>query len=344
MESHYKRRDWGRGGHWAGPGSLFRVQRRWGWIFRYGQAHTPLVSKVVEHNWRPKHCCPQQCLADGPFLPVKTNIKLGLALVSFLKKQTLSCAILTLFSNTSLLQLTWSASVIEPEDIGEDNSQHGHIISVKVVILKWLEASPGGAHPIKMHSKQKNPNLLLTTCDIKETLSGLHVRSGRHATRPCINDKLCPCIAHNNQARCLSRDSLLIAPEHSSSQWQASKSCYGTGLPRWQTSLALWQSRCSNIIPADFFHHPSNYRTGCILKQDLFVCLSFLFFTTMWCQQWTGVTAVMVCHYRQGGDLQTHTLVTYVPILAAQVILEPWIRKATVEYFSSLCALLSSSY
>lgn len=238
---------------------------------------TPLVSKVVEHNWRPKHCCPQQCLADGPFLPVKTNIKLGLALVSFLKKQTLSCAILTLFSNTSLLQLTWSASVIEPEDIGEDNSQHGHIISVKVVILKWLEASPGGAHPIKMHSKQKNPNLLLTTCDIKETLSGLHVRSGRHATRPCINDKLCPCIAHNNQARCLSRVSLLIAPEHSSSQWQASKSCYGTGLPRWQTSLALWQSRCSNIIPAGFFHHPSNYRTGCILKQDLFVCLSFLF-------------------------------------------------------------------
>lgn len=155
MESHYKRRDWGRGGHWAGPGSLFRVQRRWDWIFRYGQAHTPLVSKVVEHNWRPKHCCPQQCLADGPFLPVKTNIKLGLALVSFLPKQTLLCAILTLFSNMALLQLTRSASVIEPEDIGEDNSQHGHIISVKVVILKWLEAPPGGAHPIKMHSKQK---------------------------------------------------------------------------------------------------------------------------------------------------------------------------------------------
>lgn len=45
---------------------------------------------------------------------------------------------------------------------------------------------------------------------------------------------------------------------------------------------------------------------------------------------------MMVCHYRQGGDLLTHTLVTYVPILAAQVILEPWIRKATVEYFSSV--------
>lgn len=130
----------------------------------------------------------------------------------------------------------------------------------------------------------------------------------------------------NNEAQCPSdvpptpcSDLMLMTPERNTSESQPSIRCYCKN---------LWQSRIS--IPSDLFRHLSNYRVECILIGEL------TDFYSLWCQwvDW-GYTACesSVCYYRQGGDLQTHTLKTQGPILAGQVILEWQLRKEREEYF-----------
>lgn len=67
------------------------------------------------------------------------------------------------------------------------------------------------------------------------------------------------------------------------------------------------------------------------METSLFVCV----FMSLWCQwvNWGYSAWLGVCDYHQGGDLQTHTLETWGPILATQVILEWRLRKEGGEYF-----------
>lgn len=121
----------------------------------------------------------------------------------------------------------------------------------------------------------------------------------------------------NNEAQCPSgvpptpcSDSMLMTPERNTSQSRPSFRYCGKN---------LWQSRIN--IPSNLFRHLSNYRVECILKEQLAE-----FYEPVWCQRvnW-GYTARELQSLSLSPGWRspnTHTLETWRPIVATQVILE----------------------
>lgn len=131
----------------------------------------------------------------------------------------------------------------------------------------------------------------------------------------------------NNEAQCPSgvpptpcSDSMLMTPECNTSQSQPSVRYCGK---------TLWQSRIN--IPSNLFRHLSNYRVECILKEQLAD-----FYEPVWCQwvNW-GYTACELQSLSLSPGWRspnTHTLETWGPIMATQVILEWQSGKEREEY------------